>query len=45
MLVLFALTVRKILVFLFSVKQKSKNKLAEIQSQLQGKVGLLCLKN
>jgi hypothetical protein len=45
MLVLFALSVRKLLAFLSSVKQKSKNKLAEIQSQLQGKAGLLCLKN
>nr|DAD57562.1 MAG TPA: hypothetical protein [Bacteriophage sp.] len=34
MLVLFALTVRKLLAFLSSVKQKSKNKLVKIQNHL-----------
>lgn len=37
MLVLVVLSVRKLLAFLSSVKQKSKNKLVEIIHQLQGK--------
>ena len=37
MLVLFVISVRKLLAFLSSVKKKSKNKLVEIKIQLQEK--------
>ena len=43
MLILIAIGIRKLAAFVSSVKQRSKNKLAEIIYQLQGKESLLCL--